>query len=70
MQEKKRFNELDKIRHVCECSHTVFVPSKLEFAYCSHCGKRVYRDAQAKFKHKLLIKMGRRSNEQVSQQEN
>ena len=63
---KKRQDDLDKIRHVCSCGHTVYVPKKFEFSYCNYCWKRVYRDKQTEFKHKLLIKMGKRENNQRS----
>lgn len=65
--EEKIANELSKIRHKCSCGHTVYIPQRNEFVYCDWCFRRVYKDEKTKFKHKLLERLGKTNNEQVSQ---
>lgn len=65
--EIKIMNELAKIKHKCECGHTVIVPNKVDFVYCDYCFKRVYRNDFMKFKHNLLRACGKPQNEQISQ---
>lgn len=66
-QEIKRANDISKVRHLCKCGHSVIIPAKLDFIYCSHCNRIVYKNEKAKFKHKLSIKLRGKNNEQVSQ---
>ena len=65
---KQRDNEFSKVRHVCTCGHTVYVPVKYEFVYCDWCYRRVWRDEKTKFKFKLMEKLGQTNNEQVQKQ--
>lgn len=67
-KEIKISNEFSKIRYVCKCGHPVYMSNKMDFTYCSYCGKRVYKDDFTEFKRKLLRACGRDNNEQVSQQ--
>ena len=65
--EIKITNELAKIKHKCNCGHTVIVPHRVDFVYCDYCFKRVYRSDFMEFKHNLLRACGRPQNEQISQ---
>ena len=65
---KQRDNEFSKVRHVCKCGHTVYVPVKYDFVYCDWCFRRVWRDEETKFKYKLMAKLGQTNNEQVQKQ--
>ena len=52
MKEIMLEKEMSKYKHKCKCGHTVILIKK-QFAICNHCGRPVFRDAQAEFKYKL-----------------
>lgn len=65
-EERKRADSLSKIRHICKCGHSVYVPARNRFAYCSHCDRKVFNTDFNKFEYELLSLMGKINNEQVS----
>lgn len=64
-KERKRADELSKIRHICKCGHSVYIPAKNKFVYCSHCCRRVFKNNLCKFEYELFRTMGKVNNEQV-----
>lgn len=55
------FSEIEKIHSAislmktkCKCSHPVLIPPRKESIICSWCGRTVYKDEKAEFKHNLL----------------
>ncbi len=65
-EERKRADSLSKIRHVCKCGHSVYIPAKNKFVYCSHCNCKVFKNDLCKFEYELFRVMGKVNNEQVS----
>lgn len=61
-QDTKRFNDLDKHKVRCKCSHT-FILNKADRALCSYCGNWVYRTPEIEFKYKILEKIKKVKNE-------
>lgn len=51
LREQEKENILSKIKVKCECSHVLYFPAYApDIQICNHCGKKVYRNNQAKFK--------------------
>lgn len=49
-------DKLDKSRIKCSCSHTVFIPNKIDRIICQHCGYWVYRTPKLKFIYEMKEK--------------
>ena len=47
------FDALSKMRVLCKCSHSVFIPNYLDRVICSYCGNWVYRTQQIEFQYKI-----------------
>ena len=62
-EERKRADSLSKIRHICKCGHSVYVPAKNKFVYCNWCGRKVWKNDKIKFEYLLKQKL-----EQVQKQ--
>lgn len=56
-RQNKFANKYEPFRRYCSCGHSVYIPSKIKFIICSHCGNRVYFNEEDKkrddFKNKL-----------------
>lgn len=68
--EIKLSDDFTKIKYKCRCGHTVYISNKMDFAYCSWCGRRVFKSDLIEFRRKLLRACGKDNNEQISQQKN
>lgn len=66
--DRKRADYMSAIRHKCKCGHTVFIPARLDFVYCDWCFRRVWKDEATEFKYKLMEKIEKANNEQISKQ--
>lgn len=56
--------EYDKVRHYCECGHSMIIPAWVEKIPCNWCGRYVFRDKETEqkyrkqeFKNKMKEKM-------------
>ncbi len=55
--EKRRTEAFMKIRHKCDCGHTVYIPEYRDSSICGYCYKTVYKNEQVKFRNKLNSKL-------------
>lgn len=53
-EDTKIFEKRDKIKIICKCGHSVFIPAFNEKTLCSWCGNYVFKDKKEQFKHELL----------------
>ena len=61
----KRQKELDKIKHYCKCGHTVYIPKRNRFVYCTWCFSKVFPDEKSEFEYNIFRCMGQVNNKEV-----
>lgn len=61
----KRQDYFDKIKHYCKCGHTVYVPKRNVFVYCTWCNKKVFQSERSEFEYNILKSMGKVNNKEV-----
>lgn len=45
--------EYNKVKHYCNCGHTVIIPKWVDKVLCDWCGKYVYQNKKIEFKEKM-----------------
>lgn len=50
---EKLQRERTKMRIICKCGHSCYVPHSRDYLLCSHCHNRVYRNKMIEFKYKM-----------------
>ena len=50
---KRYYDEMDKFKVQCKCSHKVLIPYDKEYEICHWCGNRVYRDKEKQERHEF-----------------
>lgn len=63
--EEMSFDDAQKVRRKCECGHSLVMPARNKFVYCSWCKNKVFKNSFYEFEYKLNAKMGRVNHEQV-----
>lgn len=63
LKQNKIANKYDPFKRYCECGHSVYIPSYVEFIICHHCGEKIYYDKEKQKKEIFKRRMRRKLNE-------